>query len=172
MRLCSGSSTCFLCSSLFHCQLCEKAALISWQSLRVRSVFLPLVLHCICDSQIQIVSKTVGPWPFQGPDCGSNIGSIVGGYSRKFFFIELPVPKCVSERISKIGRYVTFWKISGLEAFRLKFPLGCNGVDIQGHVWCHVNWRPHISCQWIALPLTAALVHLVSLCFTSQELLF
>ena len=42
--------------------------------------FLSLVLRCICNSQVKIVTEKMKPRTIQGPDCNRNVGSGVRGY--------------------------------------------------------------------------------------------
>lgn len=51
--------------------------------------FLSLVLYCICNSQVQIVTETVEPQPMQGPDDCSDVDCVVRGYGWKFIFIQV-----------------------------------------------------------------------------------
>ncbi len=166
-RLCSGTLTdfCLFLSSLFLCQLWEKAAMVEWHTQRVLSDSC-LFLQNICSRKVVVVPKTVEPWLFQVSYSGCDVGSIIGHYCQQFILVQTPLFKGLAESFTDVVCSVIFWDKAYLEAHRCKFPVTCDAVkDMYGVMFSADHISDINACNTSAITSSRTLLYRLGMAF-------
>ena len=150
MRLCSGSpnSTCFLWSSLLRCQLCEKAPTILRHSPRARSFFCLWSCNAFVTAKFRLWPKQLSHCQFRDLIAAEMLVALSVVMAESFLSSSCQSwSACLSAaaRLSAVwlsGKYVVWRHLDS----SFHSDVGLMVWTVKRHIWCHVNWPPHVSC--------------------------